>query len=213
VSPDVTPYPTDAQNGMPDGPGPGEDASGPGPDARPMGEDAGGPIDAAGPGTITVGWPEPFVGGTVILSPDTMFAFRLPSLDVDGSLQAWGIVPANGSGSPIYMALYTDGGGQPEDLISWTNDAWAAEEGTYPATGTPVQAGTYWLVVVTQNELEVGGDPAQVIDFCLLSHGFDAPFESPFGTPDNCSITNAPNVFIQVATTGAPASAPAALPY
>jgi hypothetical protein len=200
VSPEVTPYPVDAQTGMIDAPGPVGDASGPRPDAGPMGGDAGGPGGDAGPGAGTVGWPEPFVGSRVLIPPDTMFAFKLPTIDVDGSLQAWGIVPTSGSDARIYMALYRDGEGQPADLMSWTEE-WSAVEGEYPATGVPLQAGEYWLVVVTQTELELGDDPEQAIQLCLLAHSFGAPFDSFFGIPD-CTTTNAPNVYIRLGATG-----------
>jgi hypothetical protein len=197
VSPDVSPYPPDAQNGMTDAAGPGGDGGGPPPDARPMSDDAGGPGTDAGPGGSTVGWPVPFDGSQVLISPETLFAFRLPPIDVDGSLLGWGVIPADTSSALIAMALYTDGGGQPAELISWT-ERWSPDKGVFPGTGTPVPEGEYWLVLLTDGELLLGQDPGQPIELCLLAHPSDAAFPEPFGTPAECTTTGAPNLYIQL---------------
>jgi hypothetical protein len=203
VSPDVSPYPPDAQTGLPDasGPGPGGDAGGPPPDARPMAGDAGGPVGDAGPGGGLAGWPEPFLGSRVLISPDMMFAFRLPTITEGGSLLGWGILPAEDSNVLISMALYQDDGeGQPTDLISWT-EAWPASDGGYQGTGTPVPAGDYWLVLTTAADLDVGQDPNQPVGFCLLGHPFGASFPSFFGAP-SCTTAGAPNIYIQLGPLG-----------
>jgi hypothetical protein len=199
VSPDVTPYPIDAsQPGTPDASTP-VDGSGPGPDGRPGDIDASGPggPDAAPPPRI-IGWDQPLFGATVIIPADTLAAFRLPPVQRDAALQAWGIL-AEEVGVPIKMALYRDRAGQPGELVNWTERfetvAGRTEEA---APGSPVEAGSYWLTVITGTEITIGGTPGMAVPVCLVSLDSMLPFPDMYGTPDQCLDSNELNIYIRV---------------
>jgi hypothetical protein len=197
VSPSVTPYPIDAQPGPIDapGPGPGEDASGP-PDALPIDADNGA-IDAPPPGPRVVGWDQPLSGSTVVISANTLAAFRLPTIERDAALLTWGVIALTPGSTSIRMALYRDRAGQPDDLVSAT-EPWLASEVEHPGAGETVLAGEYWLAVITDAEIEIRATPDQLVPACLRNFSFTAPFESMYGTPGACPGTDQLNVYIRV---------------
>lgn len=197
VSPNATPYPPpDAQQGMIDapGPGPGEDAGNP--DAQPV--DAG-DIDAPPPMVRAVGWPEPFLGTQIRIPGDTLFAFRLPTIDKPVSLEAWGLIPDNpGDTTLVRMALYSDDiNDRPGTLINWT-DAWPAMDREHPANGTTLGPGVYWLVVNAQAPIDIGNQDTRTITGCPKTLGFATPFQDSYGAVSGCMQFGELNVYILV---------------
>lgn len=197
VSPEVTPYPADARPGSIDAAGPNSDGGGPGPgpgpDANPMG-DAGSPGDAL-PGTQTIGWSGPFASQTLVPA-ETLFAVQLPSIDTPVSLVGWGVTLAAPSDTQVRMALYTDDGGMVGTLVTWT-EAWPIIDGMYPDDGEPLPAGSYWLVLLVRDDVEIGQQADENVGACLQDHAFAVPFDTNF-VPASCTALDALNIYILV---------------
>lgn len=105
------------------------------------------------------------------------------------------------SGQHVRMALYTDSGGEPEDLVVGTG-AFTLVEGAQqirvPATLVP--AGNYWIMITHDNMVLIGTDqtdPDTTI-FQYRTLAFGSPFPDQFG-PATSYLGKRQNLYVQVA--------------
>jgi len=114
-------------------------------------------------------------------SPDYLLggSFTLP---VQGMLTHLCVIAKSG-GPNVILALYSDIGGEPGDLMAFT----AATPMTVgvmeiPTTPTALPAGTYWMMGVYDADASIGidqSDPSVPVRY--LPQSFSSPLPDPFG--------------------------------
>lgn len=128
-------------------------------------------------GLEPVGFDAPFAG--IGGHPNRLWGFPV---EIDGD--AWLVelaFHAVGNGGDVQMALYTDDGGVPSELIvaSEVLSGFGAGEHLLPVEGVALEAGTYWLMARNETPSQIGlnFDPDVLPSFPIsgVFIDFDAP--------------------------------------